>query len=233
MKGRYFFGIILIILGAGFLLEQLDIIYFGDIISLYWPSILILIGLSGLFDKKSSKFGNLIVIIVGIMLQVNKLDIIDINLWSFFFPILLILIGLKVVFSKNMNFSNSVSVNIGSDFKSNKNIILDDTIDEFAMLGGISTNNQSQQFKGGKVTAILGGVEIDLRAAKLNNGEGFLDITTIMGGVEVLVPNEWRVEVKGTPILGGWSNKAKNNTNPDAPLLKIKCFTMFGGMEVK
>ena len=132
-----------------------------------------------------------------------------------------------------MNFSNNVSVNIGSDFKNNKDITLDDTVDEFAMLGGISTNNQSQQFKGGKITAILGGVEIDLRAAKLDNGEGLLDITTIMGGVEVLVPSEWRVEVKGTPILGGWSNKSKDNTNPDAPLLKIKCFTMFGGMEVK
>ena len=62
MNGKYFWGIILIIIGGGFLLEQFDIITFGEIFRLYWPSILILIGLIGLFDRSSSKFGNLFLI---------------------------------------------------------------------------------------------------------------------------------------------------------------------------
>lgn len=232
MKGKYFFGIILILSGIVFLLEQFDIIYFGDIIRLYWPSILILIGLSGLFDRKSSKFGNLIVIIIGIMFQVNKLELVEINMFKLFGPIILILLGLKIIFTKKIDIDKNISINIGSS-SDNKNITLEDRIDEFAMLGGIDTNNQSQEFKGGKATAILGGIELDLRGAKLYNNEAYLDITAIMGGVDILVPGEWRVEVKGVPILGGWSNKTRYNTDPNAPLLKIKCFTMFGGIEVK
>lgn len=233
MRGKYGFGIILVLIGASFLLEELGIIYFGDIIRFYWPIILILLGLSGLFDRRSSKLGNLIVILVGITLQVNKFEVIDINVWGFFFPVLLILIGVNFIFSRKKNVANSGSVNIGTGSKKKSNITLDNTLDEFVILGRKSTNNRSQDFKGGKVTTVLGRAEVNLRGTSLNNKETYLDITTIMGGVEVLVPRGCRVEVKGTPILGRWSNKAKNNTDLGAPLLKIKCFVMFGGIEVK
>lgn len=239
MNGRYFFGIILVVLGLGFLLEQFNIISFGEIISIYWPSILILIGLVGLFDKKSSKFGDLILILLGAMLQINRLDIVDINVFKFFFPIILILIGLKVIFSREIKYEHHVYINKdGEDtnyknYNPNRNITLEDTVDEFVVMGGIETNNQSENFKGGRVTAIMAGVEIDLRGAKLHNNEAYLDIKAIMGGVEITVPQDWRVEIKGIPIAGGWSNKTKFRNNIDAPVLKVNCFAMFGGIEVK
>lgn len=230
MGGKYFWGLILIIIGAGFLLEQFEIISFGQMFKLYWPSILILIGLLNLFDRRSSKFGNLVLIIIGGALQINRLDLLDVNAFRLVWPVILILLGLKVIFSKN----SFVEVKFDSDFKKNsKNVTLDDRIDEFAMLSGIETNNQSQDFKGGKATAILGGIDIDLRSAKLHNNEAFIELNAIMGGIDVLVPNDWRVEVTGTPIFGGWSNKTKFNTSPDAPVLRIRCFAMFGGIEIK
>lgn len=100
MNGKYFWGVLLIIIGAGLLLEQLDIISFGQIFKLYWPSILILIGLINLFNKRTSKLGNFILIIVGGALQANRLDLFDFNAFRLVWPIILILIGLKVVFSK-------------------------------------------------------------------------------------------------------------------------------------
>lgn len=60
MKGKYFWGIILIIIGAALLLDQFEIISFGQIFKLYWPSLLILAGLINLFSKKSSKWENII-----------------------------------------------------------------------------------------------------------------------------------------------------------------------------
>lgn len=100
MKEKYFFGIILIVVGLGLFLEQLNIISFGNIMSLYWPSILILLGIIGLFDHKSSKFGNSILILVGLMLQINRLNLIDVNMFRFIVPILLIAVGVKILFTK-------------------------------------------------------------------------------------------------------------------------------------
>lgn len=237
MNGKYFWGIILIIIGAGFLLDQFYIISFREVFSLYWPSILILVGLLGLLDRKSSKFGNILVIIIGAMIQVDRLDLVDINVYKLIGPIILILVGLKIIFSR------SVFIEVKSSYgsskssynytKSNKNITLEDTIDSFAMMSGIETNNQSQQFKGGRATAVMGGIDINLRGSKLYNNQAEMEVNAIMGGVDIYVPDGWRVEVTGFPIFGGWSNKTKYNTDPNAPLLKVKCFVMFGGMEVK
>lgn len=231
MMSKYLLGIILILIGAGFLLDQFSIISFGDIFSLYWPSFLILIGISGLFDKKSSKTGNMIIIVLGGLLQLDRLDLIDVNIYKLFWPILLIIIGLKTIFSNDK---------IKTEFKSDsrkenmtKNITLEDRIDIFAIFSGIETNIQSKEFKGGKATAILGGIELDLRDAKFDNREILIEINAILGGVDIQVSPDWRVDVTGTPIFGGWSNKTKSNIDPNAPLLKIKCFAVFGGVEIK
>ena len=95
------------------LLEQFDVISFGEMFKLYWPSILILLGIASLFDRKSSKFGSLILIIIGGALQVNRLDLFDFNAFRLIWPIILILIGLKVIFSKD----SFVEVKFDSDIK--------------------------------------------------------------------------------------------------------------------
>jgi predicted membrane protein len=101
MKEKYFFGIVLIIVGLGLFLEQLNLISFGNLISLYWPVILIILGLVGLFDRKSSKFWNGTLILVGSMLQINRLGLLDVNVFGFVVPIILIMLGLKVLMPKN------------------------------------------------------------------------------------------------------------------------------------
>ncbi|NLV87923.1 MAG: cell wall-active antibiotics response protein [Tissierellia bacterium] len=230
MSGRYFWGIILILIGAGFLLEQFDVISFGEMFKLYWPSILILLGIASLFDRKSSKFGSLILIIIGGALQVNRLDLFDFNAFRLIWPIILILIGLKVIFSKD----SFVEVKFDSDIKKNiSNVTLDDYLNESAVFSGIETNNQSQSFKGGRATALFGGIDVDLRSAKLYNNEATIELNAMFGGIDIYVPDDWRVEVKGTPVFGGWSNKTRPNTNPDAPVLNVKCFVLFGGVEIK
>ena len=54
------------------------------------------------------------------------------------------------------------------------------------MMSGIETNNQSQEFKGGRATAVMGGIDIDLRGAKLYNNEAHIEVNAIMAGVEIL-----------------------------------------------
>lgn len=239
MGKRSFLGIILIAVGLGFLLEQFEIITFSEAFRTYWPSILILIGLSGLFNRKSSKFGNLLLIVFGALMQIDRMNLVNINVYRLFLPIILIFGGLQIIFSRKnivVDTNNSFNANVKSDYKNkefSKNATMDKTINEFVLLSGIDINNYSQEFRGGSATAIMGGIVIDLRNAKLYNNQAIIDANSIMGGIEIFVPDNWRVEVSGTPILGGWSNKTKPNTDPNAPVLKVKCFVMFGGVDVK
>lgn len=232
MRGKQVFGIILVLLGAGFLLDQIGLINFGNVINLYWPMILILIAVVGLFNKRSSKTGNLIVLLLGVMLQVNNLDILDVNLFKLVVPILLIILGLKVLFSKGIDFEKNVVIEVDSQNVNTNSVKSQPFIKETALLSGLTIKNHSQEFRGGDITAVMGGIDLDLRSAKIIDKEAILDITTIMGGIDILVPADWRVEIKGSPVLGGISNKSQN-TDPHAPLLKIKASVILGGMDVK
>lgn len=246
--GRYFVGIILIVLGAGFLLDQANVIEFSDIMSTYWPSIIILLGISGLFNKKGNKFGELILIVVGVLLQLNRIGYLEYNAFRLFWPIILILVGINLLFSSGKTQSNNSerSYDDQDDYdkesdESHKkkekkkwvsNISFEDKVNHFIMLSGLESNNQSQEFKGGKLSTILGGIELDLRGAKLYNNEVYLETNAFLGGIEIHVPDNWRVEVSGTPLLGGMSNSTKPNSDPGAPVLRVRYLAILGGIEI-
>lgn len=240
--GRYIFGIILIVLGLGFLLDQVNIIEFNQIIGTYWPSMIILLGLAGLFDRKSNKLWNLIIVLVGVLLQLNRIGYIDYNAFQLFWPLVLILIGINIIFFSG-NKSNNDGKESNHDFKetfsntrkknfSSKNVSLDSKVDLFVMLSGLESNNQSQEFRGGKVSVMLGGIDLDLRGAKLSENEVYIEANAILGGIDIYVPDDWRVEITGTPILGGMSNSTKFNNDPDAPVLRIRYLAILGGIEI-
>jgi predicted membrane protein len=84
---------------------------------------------------------------------------------------------------------------------------------------------------------VLGGVELDLRDSLLLSA-ATLEVTAVMGGVEVRVPSHWQVEVSGTPVLGGIEYRLEENKSetvaisPDAPILHINATAVLGGIEI-
>ena len=220
MSNRKLVGIILILLGIGFLLQQFTAFDFGDILYTYWPSILIIIGLVKLVQKQSSTLGNIILILIGALFQANRLGLINYSFGDIFWPAILILVGLNFILSRKPNYSSD-------------SLDEESSVNNFVIFSGIKTLNYSQSFKGGTATALFGGIDIDLRGTNISDGEAYVELTAMFGGIDLLVPQDWKVEVTGVPILGGWENKTILNTNPDAPVLKVKCFVAFGGIEVK
>ena len=67
----------------------------------------------------------------------------------------------------------------------------------------ITTNN----FRGGEVVAVFGGVDVDLRGSQLGGDEAVIDITAAFGGCTIRVPMNWYVEMRGVAAFGGYSNK--------------------------
>ena len=76
------------------------------------------------------------------------------------------------------------------------------------MLSGVKRTSLSTRFRGGEVTAFMGGGQIDLRQATIPPGEeAVLEIFIVMGGCEIFVPPSWTVATPIVPIMGGVDDK--------------------------
>ena len=224
--GRLWLGLIFVIVGAVWLLDNLRIIpyWIPDEIFSFW-SILILIGVYFIFGRKKIEPG-IILVAIGSFFILR-----DIYWWSFrdivhlFWPAIAIIIGLSLIFRRFK--SND------DDFEKKNSI---DYIDDVAVFGGRDMLVDSQNFKGGKVTAIFGGSTIDLTGANVAPGNNVIDVFALFGGTSIIVPPDWTVHIDTVAILGGFSDKRvsalKVVPNPEKVLV-IKGFVMFGGGDLK
>lgn len=86
------------------------------------------------------------------------------------------------------------------------------------------------------VVAAMGSVVIDLRDARLGSGQTVVSAFAFMGGVEVIVPPGVGVECSGSAIFGSFEQRKEYATAllaPDAPMVRITGFAMFGGVEIE
>lgn len=226
LKGKFYLGIIIILFGVGTLFQQLGLFNLGDIISIWWPLILIGAGISQLSKAPVSKTSGITLVVIGVLFQLKRFDIITVSLMRFFWPAIIIAIGVSMLVPKTKKKENH---------EFSKSEIDEDVVDNLALFSGVKTRNISKNFRGGSLVAIFGGIDLDLRDAYILNEGARLDITAAFGGVNIIVPPEWKVVVKGIPIFGGWSNKTrgKNYVNPEAPVLTLQCFVAFGGVDIK
>ncbi|MEI3608652.1 LiaF transmembrane domain-containing protein [Pseudogracilibacillus sp. SO10305] len=217
MSGQRFVGILIVIFGIGLLLQQFDLFDFTTILANWWPIFFILVGIIQIWTNgMQAIIPALIFLIVGIMLLINIW--IEFNLWQILWPFLLIMFGLSIIFSRR-------------EWKQ----ALDeaDEIHLTTFLSGIESINGSKNLSGGSVLSVLGGIQLDLRHAQLTENGAVLNVTTILGGVELIVPEDVHVEIKGTPILGGWENKTNTYGMEKNKTLYINGVALLGGIEIK
>lgn len=109
----------------------------------------------------------------------------------------------------------------------------DDFINTTSIFGGVHKKIVSKNFKGGDITTMLGGTEIDLTAADFS-GTIRLDVTQIMGGTKIIVPAHWEVRSEVTAVFAGFEDKRQQPamTNPEKILI-IDGTSIFGGIELK
>jgi predicted membrane protein len=225
---RTLLGTIIILIGALYLLKTLDLINL-DIshIIFSFPFILFVIGIVLLINSRGKLLGMLLAFIGAIFLIPRIYPNIELNS-DIIIPVLIIAFGMHILFKKKIHFGRSGYYN----WKTVDNNYIDDV----AIFGGGHKTINSDNFKGGNITAVFGGSEIDLTQCKLAEGDVVLDVVLIFGGTTIMVPREWNVRVTATPIFGGFSNKFSRN--PGTPTdttrnLIIKGIAIFGGGEIK
>jgi hypothetical protein len=223
-SGRIFWGLVFIIIGILFLLDRMGQIDFGSLFSKYWPLLLILAGLWHLLANNfRNAAGGVFLIIIGSVFMLAKLEILGRSAWHYAWPLLLIILGVWLLFG----LTGAGSPERSSGAKENE-------LDAFVMLSGLKRRIESQNFQGGKATSILGGIELDFSQARLAEGRAAVELTAILGGIEVRVPQTWRVEVEGQPLLGGIEDKHTFAPGTEtAPTLHLKASAILGGIEIK
>jgi len=81
--------------------------------------------------------------------------------------------------------------------------------------------------------ALWGGGVIDLRYADFTCTEVEIRATSIMGGQTILLPPEVNVEIKGHGVMGGFDHQVSGEGAPGAPTVKIRGFSLWGGVGIK
>lgn len=226
MKTKYVIAVILIILGVGLLMDEYSVWTFGRIISTWWPLILIGIGVSLVLNSRESLLGGAIITLLGLTFQADKLNLLPGNVWGYFWPLVLILLGVALLIGKRKNKGTAF-------FKSDRTVIDDDVVKINTMFSGVEQRVHSQNFKGGTVNCAFGGAMIDLRSARLSSAGAELNMSIAFGGVELRVPQDIKIDVVGSPFLGGYEDKTRQEVNPNSPVLRIKYSVAFGGLELK
>jgi len=214
---RIIAGLGIIAIGVAALLGTLNIININDLFHNWWPLLVIAAGLLMLINDPRQFVWPLIVVAAGVLLELRALDMLHFNVWQLFWPVVIIAIGLSVLINRS-----------GTHKNVNKKDL--DTIT--AILGGSKTASQSKDYKGGDVTAILGGVELDLRGATIKD-EAVLNVTAILGGITLQVPEGWIISSKVMPVAGGLDNKTTAPEGKTGPTLIIAGDVVLGGVDIK
>ena len=104
----------------------------------------------------------------------------------------------------------------------------------WAIFSGFKRRIDAQDFKGGDIVAVFGGVNIDLRHAAIAGDRAVIEINALFGGIDIRVPETWSVVMKGVGIFGAFEDKTihpKPDPNVKAPELVITGTGVFAGIK--
>ena len=216
---RVVFGLVVVAIGVLFTLDNLGLMHAGEVLR-FWPVAFIAIGVTCFVDscRGGRYLAGSIWIFAGVWLLLEEFDYVHIRLWDFW-PLLLVIIGASILWR-----ALSPSPARGADEAS--------VVRALAIMSGVHRKIVSRDFKGGEVTAMMGGCKIDLRGAAIGPEPAVIDVFAFWGGVEVVVPEAWAVDVRALPVLGGVENRTHPPADP-AQRLVLTGTVVMGGVEVK
>ncbi len=230
-SSRLALGLILIALGVLYFLDNIDVITFdfGHVL-FSWPMFITVIGLIILLNSRNRFFGTLLLFIGLFFLLPRIFPELHYNS-GIIWPILIIILGVSILVKRGHHWHDDAK----GFFPGKKQINLD-KFDEAAVFGGGEKLIRSDNFKGGNLLTIFGGLEIDLSQCKLADGDNYIDVLAIFGGTTLVVPKEWNVRVDILPIFGGFGKKGYRMSEAEIDRTRsliIKGTVIFGGGEIK
>jgi hypothetical protein len=218
--GRLLVGSVLAALGVLFFLDSADALDAGEAVAAWWPAAIIALGLFQAATGSGIGGGSIALVAIGAGLLGVTTGLFGADAWGYVWPAALVLVGVWLM--------------VGWGRRLGSRPADDDEIDGIAVLGSALHVTRSKEFRRASLTAVLGGVTLDLGDAAPIPGGAAVSVTAILGSVVILVPRGWVVEIRGLPLMGGWDDTTDRTAiGPGAPRLEIQALCALGGLEVK
>ena len=220
--GRMLFGLVMVSLGVLWTLENLGLSEVGEVLR-WWPSLLVFYGfvrLTGLDGTRRVVSGSLFMIAGGWMLA-RELGLVQVSIFRLW-PVFMIAIGASLVWRSMRGPGFSPDASDRSSYPR-----------PFAFMGGVTRNVDSQDLVGLEATAVMGGVEADLRGARARGREVVAEVFAWWGGIDLIVPENWRVASEVTPIMGGVDDQSKAVGGEATTTLVVRGLVVMGGVEIR
>jgi Cell wall-active antibiotics response 4TMS YvqF/Domain of unknown function (DUF5668) len=243
-------GLLLVSVGGGLLAREFGLLPAHVRLVDFWPLILLFVGVSSLLRARGfmGALFALAFVATGAVLLASNLGFLVFpaaRLW----PGLLVLLGIAFLIRSARGSNDPGPANPGQapdddDFDHDAPddgataahggvTTADDRINKQVMFSGLEFKVESQAWKGGELGVTAGGVEIDLRNARLDPEGALLDVRILMGGVDIRVPDTWQVRNDVIPLLGGADDSTRSTQgSTGAPLLRIVGSVTLGGISI-
>ncbi|WP_443939562.1 LiaF transmembrane domain-containing protein [Pedobacter sp. MW01-1-1] len=237
-RGRAFSGIIILIIGVCFLLNNLNL----NIPQWIFRWHTFLIGL-GLFIGARCNFRGikwLVLVLVGAYFTLNRIPELGFDLSKYALGTGLVILGIFILLRPkrsagynpkwNRKFEKTEPVEFYSDpkFKSN------DFLELTSIFGGNDQTIISKSFKGGEITAVFGGANVNLTQSDFEDTVS-LDVTAVFGGIKLIIPPNWIIKSNVTAVFGSVEDKRGVILQEGVPqkVLILEGIAMFGGIDIK
>jgi hypothetical protein len=212
-------GIVIIAAGAVLLGGNLGLIDSHYVFRNFGPVVLFFIGAVMLARRRHDQVMlGLVLMFVGAWGFATQQQWIRIHFWALIGPMMLVLAGGSVVWRA---FNRPSPEGAGDAY-----------IRTFAVFSG-SELRPTVPFEGADLTAVMGGVNLDLSNAPMARDTAVIDVFALMGGTVILVPRDWDVTVRVVCLMGGCSDKRRPATVPATKHLIIQGMALMGGVEIK
>jgi len=190
-----------------------------------WPLLLVIPGLYHLLQPRETRqeIPGIILLGVGGFFLLRNLNVIPrFRLeWDDIWPFIILVIGLVILWNALRGGRAAGPLDR-------------DVVNLSAFMGGGKHAFKTDKLKGGRISAVMGGYEIDLRSCGMAADTITLDVFVLMGGLEFRVPPEWNVLLKGTPLLGGIEYKPPHpDPEKHTGTLVVRGMVIMGGVEIK
>jgi hypothetical protein len=147
------------------------------------------------------------------------------------FALLLVVLGLLILNRPGHGAKNAWS-NSGATPVYDPDFLIDS-----AVIGAVNRKVESPALRGGKLSCVLGAIELDLRRALPADPSVpvILEVSSVMGGIKIRIPDTWRLSIATAPVLSGLEDRTAPITRPDfiTGTLVITGSIVLSGVEIE
>jgi predicted membrane protein len=224
---RLILGVIVIVMGISMLADNLGWFSARYVLKILWPIALMGIGLSMVRDVTPRRRAwGLVIIIIGLWNLLQNFGWVHADLWHVLFPGILLFVGGTLVWRAHRGETNCTDPIPHGEEPA-------EFVRTVALMSFSEIRPVSRPFRGGDLSAIMGGVRIDLRDARMEGDVATLDLFGFWGGIEIYLPPEWTVSSRVTTFLGGFFDARRPTSVIPTKTLIVRGTNVMSGIEVK